>query len=146
MDVAHISYVDATHDNLLYVNSRDRMPEIADDGYRPADEKTRDGLDSPVFHLVGDSSSIQTVAGQPIIAYQDSTTLQLRVARRDPSAKWSSMAIAGHMMPFKGAYGFYASFRVTRSSGVISTYAFNQQLETPIYYVEVFLFDLGIIM
>src|SRR5581483_10449180 len=72
-DVAHISYEDATHDNLLYVNLMDKTPEVADDGYHPKDETTLDGLDSPVYHLVGDSSSIQTVAGQVVIAYQDST-------------------------------------------------------------------------
>ena len=54
---AHISYVDASHDNLLYVDTMNKTPEVADDGYRPGEEKTLDGLDSPVWHLVGDSSS-----------------------------------------------------------------------------------------
>jgi MYXO-CTERM domain-containing protein len=147
-DVAHISYVDATHDNLLYVNTKTMTPEVADDGYRPMDETTRDGLVSPVWHLVGDSSSIQLqpVNGEPLIAYQDSTTVQLRLAQRDQSGKWTSQVIAGHAMPFKGSYGFYASLRITPRSAVISSYAINQQLDTPLFYVEVFEIDLGIIM
>src|SRR5262249_19175741 len=56
--IGHISYVDATRDNLLYVDTMSQIPEVVDDGYRPNDEKTQDGLPSPVFHLVGDSSSI----------------------------------------------------------------------------------------
>ena len=39
--------------------SMTKMPEVVDDGYRPKDEMTLDGLASPVYHLVGDSSSIQ---------------------------------------------------------------------------------------
>jgi hypothetical protein len=145
-DEVHISYVDATHDNLLYVNLATRTPEVVDDGYRPGSEMTLDGLDSPVWHLVGDSSSIKTVSGQVVIAYQDSTALQLRLAQRGQDGRWMHNPIAGHAMPFKGSYGFYAQMRVANRKGVISSYAINQHVEPPLFYVEVFSIDLGLIM
>ena len=144
--VAHISYVDASHDNLLYVNTRTRTPEVVDDGYRPMDEKTLDGLDAPVYHLIGDSSSIQVKQGAVLIAYQDSTVSQLRLATYEPMKKaWKLEVIAGHSSPFKGAYGFYAQNRLAGGTAVLSSYAVNQQKELPEFYVEVFGVLLGII-
>jgi hypothetical protein len=145
-DVGHLSYVDATHDNLIYVNTHDKTPEVVDDGYRPMDEMTLDHLAEPVFHLVGDSSSIQTAAGNILIAYQDSTVLQLRLARHPPDGKWSHELVAGHDDPFKGAYGFWANLRVAGGKGVISSYAINQMPDPPVFFVELFTVDLGIIM
>lgn len=145
-DVAHATYVDATRDNLLYINSKDGVPEVIDDGYRPNGEMTTDGLDSPVFHLVGDSSSIQTASGQLFVAYQDSTVLQLRIARRGADGKWTHQQVAGHANPFKGAYGFWSQMRTQNGRGVIATYAINQQLDLPLFFVEVFSVDLGIIL
>src|SRR5439155_20483043 len=107
--VTHLSYVDASHDNLLYVNTNSLTPEVVDDGYRSKDEVTLDGLPAPVYHLVGDSSSMQVLQGQVLIAYQDSTALQLRFAARDPmTGKWTQKIVAGHATPFAGSYGFYA--------------------------------------
>jgi len=144
--VGHISYVNATHDNLLAMDTMKKMVEVVDDGYRPGDETTLDGIQSPVYHLVGDSSSVQTVSGQVVIAYQDSTVEQLRIAQRGPDGKWMTSVVAGHMMPFKGAYGFYANLRLSDKKGIISSYAIDQQLDNPLYYVEVFAVDLGLIM
>jgi hypothetical protein len=142
--VSHISYVDATHDNLLYVNSHDLTPEVVDDGYRPMDETTLDGLPSPVYHLVGDSSSIQIGQGQVVIAYQDSTVEQLRAAVRDPmTGTWAHKAIAGHDTPFRGSYGFYAQNRVNGGQAVLSSYGINQHLDNPDYFVEIFAVSLG---
>lgn len=144
--VGHVSYVNATHDDLLYMNLNAKKVEIVDDGYRPGEEQTLDGIQSPVYHLVGDSSSVQTVSGQVVIAYQDSTTEQLRVAQRGMDGKWMTSVVAGHAMPFKGAYGFYANLRISGHKGIISSYAIDQQLDNPLYYVEVFAVDLGLIM
>ena len=138
-DTAHISYVDATHDNLLYVNTKTKTPEVVDDGYRPKDEMTLDGLPAPVYHLVGDSSSIQLSGESVLIAYQDSTVEQLRFAARDPmKGTWALSIVAGHATPFKGSYGFYAQNRVQGSQAVLSSYAINQHLDSPSFYVEVF--------
>ena len=145
-DVAHISYVDATHDNLLYVNLATKLPEVVDDGYHPKDEMTLDGLDSPVYHLVGDSSSIQTVGGLIVIAYQDSTVAELRLAEKGMDNKWVLATVAGHAMPFKGSYGFYANLKISNQRAIISSYAINQHPDTPLFYVEVFDIDLGQIM
>jgi MYXO-CTERM domain-containing protein len=148
VDVAHISYVNATKDDLLHIDSMNRMREVVDDGYRPTDEMTLDGLASPVFHLVGDSSSIGISGGKLAIAYQDSTIVTLRVALQDPmTLKWTLGTIAGHAMaPFKGSYGFYACLRPRLGNAVVASYAINQQMETPLYFVEVFAVDLGSIM
>jgi hypothetical protein len=140
---AHIAYVDATHDNLLYVNTKTKTPEVADDGYRAKDEVTLDGLPAPVYHLVGDSSSIQLAGNSVLIAYQDATVEQLRLATRDPQSqpmmgKWSTAPIAGHATPFKGSYGFYAQNRVSGSQAVLSSYAINQSVDPPLFYVEIF--------
>lgn len=138
-DVAHIAYTDATHDNLLYVNTKTRTPEVVDDGYRPNDEKTLDGLPAPVYHLVGDSSSIGVSGDTVIISYQDSTVMQLRVAVRDPmKGTWKLDSLAGHGTPFKGAYGFYSQTRVLGSSAVVSSYGINQHVDPPSFFVEVF--------
>ena len=145
--VAHISYVDATHDNLLYVNTMDMTPEVVDDGYRPKDETTLDGLDAPVYHLVGDSSSIQLLQGAQMIAYQDSTVEQLRFATRDPTTmKWTLKTIAGHATPFTGSYGFYAQNRVSGGVAILSSYGIDQHHDVPVFFVETFALSLGTIM
>jgi hypothetical protein len=145
MGVAHISYENASKDSLLYVNSMTKVPETVDDGYHPMDEQTQDGIDSPVWHLVGDSSSIQEQTGNIVIAYQDSTVLMLRLAIKGADGKWTKQYVAGHAAPFMGSYGFYANLKVSNGQGVVSTYAINQQLNIPSFYVEVFAVNLGMI-
>ena len=144
-DVAQISYENASKDQLLYINNKTVTPEIIDNGYHPKDEQTQDGLDSPVWHLVGDSSSIQQQGGTLVVAYQDSTVLMLRLAMRGADGKWNKQYVAGHAMPFTGAYGFYANLKMVNGQGVLSTYAINQQMSNPLFYVEVFAVNLGII-
>jgi hypothetical protein len=146
--IAHISYENATMDSLLYINTMAKLRETVDDGYHPADEQTSDGLDSPVWHLVGDSSSIGVAGGRPLVAYQDSTVLELRMAVRNADGTWTKQYVAGHGMGamFKGSYGFYANLRMTAGGhGMLSSYAIDQQPEIPVYFVEVFPVDLGLI-
>src|SRR5439155_18014173 len=126
MGVGHISYENATKDRLLYINTKTKMQETIDDGYHPKDEQTQDGIDSPVWHLVGDSSSIQEQAGTIVVAYQDSTVLMLRMAIKGQDGKWTKQYVAGHATPFRGAYGFYADLKVSNGQGVLSSYAINQ--------------------
>ncbi|HXU69690.1 MAG TPA: hypothetical protein VN947_10190 [Polyangia bacterium] len=144
-DTAHISYENATKDSLLYVNTMTKIPEVVDDGYHPKDEQTQDGIDSPVWHLVGDSSSIQLAAGLPVVAYQDSTVLMLRLAAKGADGKWTKQYVAGHASPFMGSYGFYANLKVQSGQGVLSSYAINQQMNVPSFYVEVFAVNLGLV-
>ena len=143
-----VSYVDAARGQLLYIDTRftPLAPEVADDGYRPGDETTSDGLPAPTYHLVGDSSSIQ-LAPEPsapdvvdaLIAYQDATTLQLRLARRDAHTRvWTSSAIAGHGSPFAGSYGFYAQNRVAGNQAILSSYAIDEHHDPARFYVELF--------
>jgi MYXO-CTERM domain-containing protein len=142
----HISYENATHDSLLYFNLTTKLSEVVDDGYHANDEQTQDGIDSPVYHLVGDSSSIQAQGGRVIVAYQDSTVVELRLAIRGTDGKWTKQYVAGHAQPFKGAYGFYATLRATGSGqAMVSSYAINQQPQNPSFFVEVFGIDFNLI-
>src|SRR5262249_21753805 len=105
---------------------------------------TQDGIPSPVFHFVGDSSSMAlTPMGQPVVAYQDSTLVQLRLATRQMDGTWSKQYIAGHAQPYKGSSGFYANLQMVGGVGVLSTYAINQQMTNPLYWVEIFALDFG---
>jgi hypothetical protein len=142
----HIAYESTSGaiSQLCYMNTMAKMRELVDDGFSDSDEMTQDGIPSPVWHSVGDSASVQLKAnGQPVIAYQDSTVLELRLATRQMDATWQKQYIAGHAMPFKGSYGFYANLKMSGSDGVLSTYAINQQPENPLYYVEIFALDFG---
>jgi hypothetical protein len=145
--LGHISYENATLDHLYYMNTMTKKPEIVDDGYHGNDEQTQDGLPSPVWHLVGDSSSIVILAnGLPAIGYQDSTVLELRFANKQKDGTWNKQYIAGHATPFKGSYGFYANLKTDASgNGVLSSYAINQQKDIPDFFVEVFALDFGAI-
>ena len=143
---AHIAYESGPQNELYYMNTMDKTRVVIDDGYHNTDETTQDGIPSPVYHFVGDSSSMVMLQnGQPAVAYQDSTVLQLRLATRQADGSWSKQYIAGHASPFKGSYGFYANLRLEGGNGVLSTYAINQQLDNPSYYVEVFALDFGAI-
>jgi hypothetical protein len=148
--VSHISYEDASQDNLLYVETMNKTPEVVDDGYHPDDEMTLDGLPAPVYHLVGDSSSIQVAPdGTILVAYQDSTVVTLDLAIKDPkTGMWARQVIAGHASaPFKGSYGFYAQNRVTGGIAVLSSYAIDQhEPNLPLFWVEIFSVNLGTIM
>jgi hypothetical protein len=88
------------------------------------------------------------ISGIVVIAYQDSTVVSLRVAQKSAtSPMWQLATVAGHAMSqFKGSYGFYASLKSSRNDAIVSTYGINQQRETPLYFVEVFSVDLGLIM
>ncbi len=143
--IGHVSYVDATRDNLMYIDTLNRVRAIVDDGFRMGEETTNDGLPSPIYHLVGDSSSIQLIGTKPLIAYQDSTTLQVRFAQLNPDGAWTHRALAGHDMPFKGAYGFYTTMRVKDSHAVVASYVINQQVTPAEFYVDVLDIDLGLV-
>ncbi len=132
----HISYVDASRDNLLYVNLTDRTPQIIDDGYR-IDGLTEDGLPRPVFHLVGDDSSIVTSGATVAVAYQDATTHELRLAVRDElTHAWKHDAVAGAEDPYKGGYGFYAAAEAAGPDIVMSSYVIDNLNFN--FWVEVF--------
>jgi hypothetical protein len=135
-DVVHLAYLDAEHDNLLYVNTTDKVVEVVDDGYR-IDGQTADGLDKPVYHLVGDDSGIVVVGATLAVAYQDATSHELLMAVRDgATGQWKHETIAGAEDPFAGGYGFYAAADPQGGDVVMSCYAIDN-LEAD-YWVEVF--------
>jgi hypothetical protein len=134
-DTVHVSYVSASNDDLLYVNTADNLPVLVDDGYRIVGQ-TVDGLPKPEFHFVGDDSSVVITAAGPMIAYQDATWHELLLAHKDASGIWQHMTIAGNEDPFVGGYGFYATSAYDGSDVVMSTWVVDQPSSDA--WVEIF--------
>ncbi|HTJ42733.1 MAG TPA: MYXO-CTERM sorting domain-containing protein [Kofleriaceae bacterium] len=123
--VVHVAYQSATKDDLLYINTKDNMPEVVDDGYRIVGQ-TPDGLPKPEFHLIGNDASLQITASGPVIAYQDSTSHELIVSVRKQSGQWQRTTIAGGDINWMGAYGFFAASVVSGTDLVISNWVVDQ--------------------
>lgn len=107
-----VAYADTVNDRLLYL-------EIPQTG-APVQQIVDDGVSRPDRRMVGeDASLIFDAAGQPAVAYQDATNIDLRYARRTGTPPvWSSGVLhggpgAGAMMSMPSmrglASGFYAS-------------------------------------
>jgi hypothetical protein len=122
--VAHIVYQNAAKDDLLYVDSATRQPQVVDSGYRTVGT-TEGGLPKPELHIVGSDSNIVLTTAGPMVVYQDSTTHELLVAKKDGQG-WTYAAIAGHESPFVGAFGFFASAVFTGQDLVISNWVIDQ--------------------
>ncbi len=150
-DTYHFSYTDPHLNGLYYFSTLEGSRVVVDDGYR-LEENKETGLPMPVFHKVGwDSKLIMTGGGNAMIFYQDSTTHELKLARRaDYDSDWTFQVIAGGRDPFKGAYGFYTSLYVDGTRAFVSSFVINEHAEpdllggSPVkYYVEIFEFSLG---
>ena len=124
-DQLHVSYVSASNDDLLYINTVDRVPQVVDDGYRLVGT-TEDGQPKPEFHFVGDDSSLVMTIDGPYVAYQDATSHELRLAHQDGSGNWLHEPVAGNEDPFAGGYGFYASAAANGGGLAISTWVIDQ--------------------
>ncbi len=141
MGTIHLSFTDLNKDNLMYTNLKDKKLEIIDDGLR-IDGKTSDGIDKPVFHLVGDDSGIILQNGQIFVVYMDATTHELNYAGRKAENLWRRKTIAGAEMPFKGAYGWSASVDGKGAGATLSSYVINNLTQER--FVEVFQLTLTI--
>jgi hypothetical protein len=132
-----VAYVAATGDDLKFIVEGDPKPEIVDDGYRVVGV-TVDNLPKPEFHFVGEDAGLVLANGgmTPMIAYQDATTQELLLSERHPDGTWLRNSLAGHVDPWPGAYGFFASTAVTATDIIMSTWVINQP--TGENWVEVF--------
>ena len=72
-----------------------KTPELVDDGSRTVAMATE-------THSVGAGAFLYLDGGKPVIAYQDSTSSTLEVARRD--AAWTHKTVAGGMNTSRGFY------------------------------------------
>jgi MYXO-CTERM domain-containing protein len=136
--VAHVAYVGATGDNLVYTtDAMDAPKEIVDDGYRIVGT-TVDGLPKPEFHFVGDDAGLVLPAGGggPMVVYQDATTQELLLAQRNADGTWGRTSVAGATDPWPGAYGFFASAALSSTDIVMSTWVIDQPTDEN--WVEVF--------
>lgn len=103
-----VAYFDASFDDLVYFDVTDGTREIVDDGVSPPD-----------LRLVGaDASLVFDAQGNPTIAYQDPTLIDLVYARRtgDP-AMWNIEMLRGT----DRASGFYASQAILGSSAYVAS-------------------------
>ncbi len=132
----HVAYVGAARDDLEYLLvGTSTQPEIVDDGLRIVGE-TPDGLPRPELHFVGDDASlVVTLAGVPVVTYQDATSHELLIARRD-SGVWTRTVVAGDEDPFAGAYGFFATSAATSSKLYVASWVLDPANEEQ--WVEVF--------
>jgi len=132
----HVAYVSASGDDLKYI-VEGTAAEIVDDGYRIVGV-TVDNLPKPEFHFVGEDAGLVLANGgmTPMIAYQDATTQELLLTERRSDNSWQRNSLAGHVEPWPGAYGFFASTAVTATDIIMSTWVINQP--TGENWVEVF--------
>jgi MYXO-CTERM domain-containing protein len=121
----HLTYVDVTNNDLLYVNTAEHEIELIDDGYRIVGQ-TPDGLPKPEWHYLGDDSAIVLTSAGPYAAYQDATTHELLVANKGADGSWRHKVLAGDETPFEGGYGFYASAILDLDSLMLSTWVIDQ--------------------
>ncbi len=115
MDRLGVAYVDATNDDLIYLDLRTMQREIVDDGVSP-----------PNLRLVGaDASLIFDSGGRPAIAYQDPTNIDLLYARRmGTPGMWTAEVVTGGPPPGMDmgmAAGFYVSQARRGDTAYIST-------------------------
>jgi hypothetical protein len=136
--VAHIAYVDATRDNLVYItDAMGSKKEIVDDGYRIVG-MTVDGLPKPEFHFVGDDAGLVLPGNgaNPMVVYQDATTQELLLATKGNDGMWTRKSVAGATQPWPGAYGFFASAALSQTDLIMSTWVIDQPTDET--WVEVF--------
>jgi hypothetical protein len=134
-DVAHVSYVSSSNDDVLYINTADLTAETVDNGYRIVGQ-TEDGLPKPEFHFVGDDSAVVLSGVGPLVIYQDATTHELLLAQKNGAGNWIFETIAGNEETWAGAYGFYASGALQGENVVMSTWVVDQQNNQ--VWVEIF--------
>ncbi|MCD6498517.1 MAG: hypothetical protein J7M25_09500 [Deltaproteobacteria bacterium] len=144
-EVYRYAYADADLNRLYYYDSTLTEPVVVDDGYRVEKNDTT-GLDMPVFHYVGWDTQLIADGDYVIIAYQDSTNQELRLASSQGQGQnWTFEVLAGDEDPFVGAYGFYTDVAVDGGDAYISSYVINEHAEPDLlgnravkFFVEIF--------
>lgn len=93
-------YMDFSSDDLIYLEPARGLREVVDDG-----------VSAPDLRMVGaDASLLFDEAGQPSVAYQDATRLDLLWARRSGvPGRWSVTRLRGAAESERAAAGFYAT-------------------------------------
>jgi hypothetical protein len=119
-DNVHITYVNATFDELLYMNLTEGVVEVIDSGLRG----TADALQSI---LVGDDSSLViTSEGVLQVAYMDASRHHTVTSQRDPDIGWMvPTSEMGGEEPYDGAFGWYLDQVVVGDTVVLVSYRIN---------------------
>lgn len=108
-----IAYLDATNDRLMYFDLQSNTKEIVDTGLTP-----------PNIRVVGaDAALVFDAAGNPAVAYQDATNLDLLYARR-LGTTWSTEVLRGAApnATTRGlASGFYTAQALRGNTAFVTT-------------------------
>src|SRR5207244_13142774 len=116
-DSIHITYQGVAPGDLRYFNTHDNRVEIVDDGFR-IDGTNAEGLDQPVLHFVGASSSLVLQGAVRMVVYQDATSHELLASVRKTDGTWQRDSIAGSN-PDDGAFGFFAQAQPTSNGNAV---------------------------
>ncbi len=134
--VAHVAYINATTDALMYTNdSSGATPTTIDNGYRITGT-TVDGLPKPEWHILANPSLVLPAGVAPFVAYQDGATQELLAGQQQQDGTWKHVSVAGATDPWPGAYGFFASAVARSGDVVMSSWVIDQP--TGEDWVEVF--------
>jgi len=134
--VAHVAYINATTDALMYVtDASGDKPSVIDNGYRIVGQ-TVDGLPKPEFHILDNADIVLPPGNPPMVVYQDGTTQELLLSQQQTNGTWMHISIAGATDPWPGAYGFFAAAAVRPSDVVLSSWVIDQPTDEN--WVEVF--------
>ena len=134
--VAHVAYIDASNDALMYTSdAQNAQPSTVDSGYRVTGT-TVDGLPKPEFHILDNASLVLPQGVAPIVAYQDGATQELLVAQQQQDGSWMHVSVAGATDPWPGAYGFFVSSAARSGDVVMSSWVIDQPTDEN--WVEVF--------
>jgi len=132
----HLCYQDGGLDALRYLSPDLDRDELVDDGLR-----LDVGGRARALHVVGDDCGVHfDTRGRPLILYQDATSHELLLARRDASGSWLRAALRS---PSSGdgagrASGFYARGARVGDGLWVSHYLYDNQVEPPAQALELF--------
>ena len=96
-------------------------------------------------HRVGTGTSIALNAGEPVIAYQDAATHEVRFTHEVMSGVWAvaeTLAGGGRGAGYAGAYGFYVDQAVVGGVAFVVSGRIDRQVNPEVFDVHLVEHDL----
>lgn len=134
----HLCYQDGMTDSLRYLAPGLDRDEWVDDGVR-----RQAGPREYEVHVVGEDCNMRLDAnGDPVLVYQDATSHDILLARRDSEGNWIRSTLRGEEPAFEGSFGFYTRAHVDGGKLWVSSYFYdNRHMPFP-QGIDVFSVDL----
>jgi hypothetical protein len=134
----HLCYQDGMTDSLRYLAPGLDRDEWVDDGVR-----RQAGPREYEVHVVGEDCNMRfDRRGNPALVYQDATSQDILLARRDSEGNWIRSTIRGEEAAFEGSFGFYTRAHVDGGKLWVSSYFYdNRRMPFP-QGIDVFSVDL----